>query len=141
MKVNLPVDHPTNTQGLNREQRWNSSLHPESALFKSKENLVPSPNRGSGSRGKKYENLERIDRMVNDSYSKLSLSKDGHAIDSSAQIDVGLWKNMIFYKSIAHVHQESKKPKTAYANIPSKIGHYLRKPVSKSRSKSKDPPA
>jgi hypothetical protein len=57
---------------------------------------------------------------------------------------------MIFYKSVANVRQNVKKndPKEKlanhYANIPSKIKAYIRRPVeghskkSQSRSKSKD---
>ena len=60
---------------------------------------------------------------------------------------------MIFYKSIANVRQNQKKhdPKEKlanhYANVPSKIKAYIRRPVegfhnkSQSRSKSKDRPA
>jgi len=98
--------------------------------------------------------------MVNDSYCKLSHQGDDDfnnhnntaniAVDSS--IDIGLWKNMIFYKSIAHVAQQRKKQEIIkdkiavnhYANVPSKIRAYIRRPIdgqireSKSRSKSKD---
>ena len=65
--------------------------------------------RGSGSR-RKFENLEKIETLVNDSYSKLSChGEDGGANNitnpegTDSMIDIGLWKNMIFYKSIAHV--------------------------------------
>ena len=75
---------------------------------KPKKELSPNGGRGSGSR-KNNENLERIDKMVNDSFFKISVS-NGLLVDSKdTTIDVGLWKNMIFYKSIATVQQHRKK--------------------------------
>jgi hypothetical protein len=52
-----------------------------------------------------------IDKLVNESYSKLSLNQVNALDDSNFilatrdqnQVDVSLWKNMIFYKSIANV--------------------------------------
>lgn len=83
---------------------------------------------------------------------KINVTKDGEIKENN--IDVGLWKNMIFYKSIAHISQQRKKhdPKEKltnhYANVPSKIGAYIKRPIegrkgsqddkSKSRSKSKE---
>ena len=105
-----------------------------------------SHSRGSGSRSK-YENLERIDRIVNESMQKVTLNHETGEVGTQ-NVDIGLWKNMIFYKSIAHVQQQRKKQEykvNHYANIPSKIAPYIRKPIesarsnkAKSRSKSKD---
>ncbi len=88
--------------------------------------------------------------MVNDSFSKLSYNNQG-VPENNNTVDVGLWKNMIFYKSIVNVKQQNQRLsehnieqlKNHYANIPSKIKSYIRKPIkgygkSKSRSKSKD---
>jgi hypothetical protein len=36
-------------------------------------------------------------------------------------IDVGLWKNMIFYKSIAHVQQQRKKQELKIASNYSNV--------------------
>lgn len=84
-----------------------------------------------------------IDKIVSDSYSKLQLNHVNQLDDSNRvlttrdmnQVDVSLWKNMIFYKSVANVRQNVKKndPKEKlanhYANIPSKIKAYIRRPV------------
>lgn len=77
-------------------------------LAKSQEKSRSKGSRGSGSR-RKFENLEKIENLVNESYSKLSQGDEvaGHNINNpeggDSSIDIGLWKNMIFYKSIAHV--------------------------------------
>jgi hypothetical protein len=95
--------------------------------------------RGSGSRGK-HENLDRIDKLVTDSFQRLTVTKESfnHAAsmeEAANTIDVSLWRNMIFYKSIAHVtqqlkkHDPSQKLQNHYANVPSKVRAYIRKPM------------
>ena len=134
-----------------REQRWNAKKESGGAIEKHnlKTHKDKSHSKGSKRSGshRKFENLDKIETIVNESYCKLSHHGDEEfinhnnttihptAVDSS--VDIGLWKNMIFYKSIAHVAQQRKKQEIIkdkiavnhYANVPSKIRAYIRRPI------------